>query len=55
MTVVLKDFSWERMIGAVHLVDLLGVGLLDETWLPRLPGPLADRLREVIESWKQEG
>lgn len=29
----------------VHLLDLLGVGLIDATWPARLPTPLADRLQ----------
>ena len=33
----------------VHVQDLIGVGLIDESWLDRLPGPLADRLRELLE------
>jgi hypothetical protein len=34
----------------VHLRDMIGVGLLDTSWLERLPGPLAARLRELIEN-----
>jgi hypothetical protein len=34
----------------VHLLDMIEVGLLDETWLDRLPRQLSDRLRELIES-----
>ncbi|RYG26685.1 hypothetical protein EON82_02430 [bacterium] len=32
----------------VHLLDLIRVGLVDETWLSRLPAPLADRLQELL-------
>jgi hypothetical protein len=32
----------------VHLLDLIGVGLLDAGWCARLPVPLADRLRELL-------
>lgn len=32
----------------VHLRDLIGVGLIDASWLDRLPGPLAIRLREIL-------
>jgi hypothetical protein len=32
----------------VHLMDLLDVGLVDETWCDRLPPPLAERLRHLI-------
>ncbi len=34
----------------VHLLDMLGVGLIDSTWLPRLPSPLAERLQELIDN-----
>ncbi|QDV33902.1 nucleotidyltransferase family protein [Tautonia plasticadhaerens] len=33
----------------VHVQDLIGVGLVDESWLERLPSPLDDRLRELLE------
>lgn len=32
----------------VHLRDLLGVGLIDAGWLPRLPGTLRRRLGEIL-------
>jgi hypothetical protein len=34
----------------VHLLDLIDVGLLDDSWLPRLPAELAARLRELLEN-----
>jgi hypothetical protein len=33
-----------------HLRDLLGVGLIDETWRARLPDDLASRLQELIDT-----
>jgi len=33
-----------------HLRDMIDVGLLDDSWLPRLPGELATRLRELLEN-----
>lgn len=32
----------------VHLMDMLDVGLIDDTWCDRLPVVLADRLRHLI-------
>ncbi len=32
----------------VHIQDMIGVGLIDATWPDRLPGVLADRLREIL-------
>lgn len=34
----------------VHLRDLLDVGLLDDTWLPRFPAALAERLQTLIDT-----
>jgi hypothetical protein len=33
----------------MHLRDLMDVGLVDESWLPRLPLPLSQRLQEVLD------
>ncbi|HTU93564.1 MAG TPA: hypothetical protein VMF69_26020 [Gemmataceae bacterium] len=33
----------------VHLLDLIGVGLLDATWPARLPPPLGDRLQQLLD------
>jgi hypothetical protein len=32
----------------VHLLDMLDIGLIDETWCDQLPQQLADRLRHLI-------
>lgn len=34
----------------VHLLDMLGVGLIDASWCDRLHPVLAERLRQLIES-----
>jgi len=34
----------------VHLQDLLGVGLIDAAWIPRLPAELAARLQHLIDT-----
>ena len=33
----------------VHLRDLLEVGLVDETWLPKIPAPLRQRMQELLD------
>lgn len=33
-----------------HIRDMIDVGLIDASWLPRLPAPLAERLRELLEN-----
>jgi len=43
-----------RLKDKVHLIDLLDVELIDESWCERLPDELAQRLREVIETRREE-
>jgi hypothetical protein len=33
----------------VHLLDLIGVGLIDATWPARFPAPLAERLQQLLD------
>jgi hypothetical protein len=39
-----------RLKDQVHLLDMLDVGLIDESWCARLPAELAARLMEVASS-----
>jgi hypothetical protein len=39
-----------RLKDQVHLQDMIGVGLVDESWLSRLPGELAARLKELLDN-----
>lgn len=34
----------------VHVLDMIDVGLVDESWLSRLPDPLSERLKELLEN-----
>ena len=43
-----------RLKDKVHLLDLLDVGLVDESWCDRFPPELGTRLRELIESMERE-
>ena len=43
-----------RLKDRVHLLDLLDVGLIDESWCDRFPPELGARLRELIESMERE-
>jgi hypothetical protein len=38
-----------RLKDQVHLQDLIGVGLIDDTWPPRLPPELAARLQQLLD------
>jgi hypothetical protein len=39
-----------RLKDQVHLQDMIGVGLVDESWLSRLPVELAARLKELLDN-----
>ncbi len=39
-----------RLRDRVHLLDLLDVGLVDSSWLGKLPQELASRLQELIDN-----
>jgi hypothetical protein len=47
--VIMKLTSF-RLKDRVHLLDMIGVGLLDQTWIPRLPAELAPRLQELLDN-----
>jgi hypothetical protein len=34
----------------VHIQDLIGVGLIDQTWLAKLPPLLAERLKAILDT-----
>jgi hypothetical protein len=34
----------------VHILDLIGVGLVDASWVSKLPPPLAARLQELLDT-----
>src|SRR5713101_2059441 len=44
----MKLIAW-RDKDRTHLRDLIGVGLIDATWPARLPRPLDDRLRQLLD------
>lgn len=33
-----------------HIRDLIDVGLVDASWIPKLPAELADRLQKLIDT-----
>jgi hypothetical protein len=39
-----------RLKDRVHILDMIDVGLVDETWLPRLPAELSTRLKELLNN-----
>ena len=47
---VRMNLTSHRRKDHVHLLDLIDVGLIDESWVGRLPQGLAERLRTLIEN-----
>ena len=50
----LVDLLWMKLTSfrdkdRMHLRDLAGVGLVDESWLARFPAALAERLRAILD------
>jgi hypothetical protein len=39
-----------RLKDRVHLLDMIAVGLLDETWIAKFPEPLSDRLKSLMDN-----
>jgi hypothetical protein len=34
----------------MHVRDLIGVGVVDASWLAKLPPPLAERLKQILDT-----
>jgi hypothetical protein len=47
-TLVRMKLSASRTIDKVHIRDLIGVGLIDETWPDKFPEVLAEWLRQIL-------
>jgi len=39
-----------RLKDRVHLLDMISIGMIDETWLERLPTELAERLKILLDN-----
>jgi hypothetical protein len=39
-----------RLKDRVHLLDMIDVGLVDQTWPARFPAPLAERLQDLLDN-----
>jgi hypothetical protein len=46
---LLMKLTSYRLKDRVHLLDMIGVGLLDTTWPARLPPPLGARLQQLLD------
>jgi hypothetical protein len=50
MALVQMKLNSFRLKDRVHLLDMIGVGLVDQTWPARLPPELADRLQLLLDN-----
>lgn len=39
-----------RLKDRVHVLDMIDVGLVDESWIARFPKPIAERLKSLIDN-----
>ena len=47
---LLMKLYLNRLKDRVQVLDLIGVGLVDASWLPRLPPALAKRLQQLFDN-----
>ena len=47
---VLMKLISNRLKDRVHILDLIGVGLVDQNWPPRFPADLAERLQYLVDN-----
>jgi hypothetical protein len=45
----MKLIAW-RLKDRVHLLDMIGVGLIDASWPARFPRPLDERLQQLLDN-----
>ncbi|HEV3256239.1 MAG TPA: hypothetical protein VG013_05110 [Gemmataceae bacterium] len=49
-SLVLTKLLSNRRKDQVHVQDMIGVRLIDQSWLPKLPPELADRLKHTLDT-----
>jgi hypothetical protein len=49
-SLVLMKLMSHRRKDQVHILDLIGVGLIGPSWLTKLPPELADRLKHILDT-----
>jgi hypothetical protein len=49
-SLVRMNLTFDRAEDHMHLRDMIGVGLIDASWLTKLPPELAVRLKEILDS-----
>jgi hypothetical protein len=49
-SLILMKLMSNRLKDQVHIQDMIGVGLVDRSWLAKLPPELADRLKQILDT-----
>jgi len=49
-SLLVMKLTSNRRKDQVHIEDLINVGLIDASWLPRLPSELAERLKLILDT-----
>jgi Uncharacterised nucleotidyltransferase len=49
-SLLLMKLMSNRRKDQVHVQDMIGVGLIDQSWLAKLPPELADRLKQLLDT-----
>src|SRR5205807_250639 len=49
-SLVMMKLMSNRDKDRTHLRDMIGVGLIDASWLPKLPPQLAERLKQILDT-----
>jgi hypothetical protein len=49
-SLVLMKLMSNRRKDQVHILDMIGVELIDHSWLAKLPTELADRLKQILDT-----
>lgn len=49
-SLVLMKLMFNRRKDQVHIEDMIGVGLIDQTWVAKLPPELAKRLQHIFDT-----
>jgi hypothetical protein len=49
LTKVRMKLTSIRLKDKVHLLDMLEVGLIDESWYDRVPSELAGRIKKIVD------
>ncbi len=49
-SLVAMKLMFNRRKDQVHVLDMIGVRLIDASWLPKLPPELAERLKQILDT-----